>query len=407
MLPVIDALNGYFVRHKSIYGIGSVYHLFLLMMMVLLAYARDLKINKLDKYVLLICCVFIMSGSMNEVFLSNYADISLERVEKIITTALLLSSIYRLRIKGVLSNETFSKIFMYQLWSIGLITLFANITGLANYTYSYNQFGRIGFYTGTNESIGIFVLLSSCILYNLYINISKKFFVLFVVYEFNLIYAQSKASYIFAILYLILFIFVLFKKEVIRGKSSKSTLFVFMIGIIGVYFAKDVLEKTIVAFLNRQKVLQDAYLTSGFFSYFSSGRTTRLQLLSDMFQRNPIITAFQLLFGQGFNFNYNQTFEMDYLDIFLYGGLFALLLSIGICLFSLKKSYKNTGTKFALIMILLWFLFSFFVGHLWTGGASGVYLALCLNYFMTTSSVVKDDLMSVKNNRKSKPFLEI
>ena len=379
-LPFFDAINGYLIRRAGIYGIGSAYHLFLLMLLTILTYGnRLIKVGLWEKESILLLISFVISGIGNYFINSKFESISLERVEKICCTCIFLTILFRLGF----SHDDVINIFDVQCIFVLTITLFADFTKLGNYTYQYSRSGMVGFYNGSNEPVVIFTIISVYLLDQLALKISIKRLILFFMSILSLIFVQSKASYAFAFFFSILFIIVFCNNTIRTRHVGKSVL---LIGvptiIIALFLARNVIINTIESFLSRQQYQQRYYLDEGVLHYLSSGRTLRIQrLIIDPIQsKSFLIKIFQILFGQGLSFGYSETIEMDYLDTFMYGGLSSLTILTGITIHVYQSIGRLKSRRIYIIGFILSILFSFFAGHVWTGGSSGFYFALFAVY---------------------------
>lgn len=395
-LPFIDAANGFFIRNYNIYGIGSYYHLFAICVLFCITYFKKrIRLDKIEIYTAALIFLLVMSSIGNMAFIGSFASISLERVEKIICTALFICILYRLRRNAVLSLADIESIIRDQCFLVPVITLIANITRLGNVTYQISQSGRIGFYTGSNEPIAIFIIIGILLIFRLEKEYKTIELGLFLVNEVNLVFVQSKASYASAVyLGLMLFIVLFRMRKPTKGIQMRYIVIGIPVIILGVYLIYNLFLNTISSFIVRQSWLQDHYLESGLVDYLTSGRTTRFaSLFGGIKNRDPLIQIFQVLFGQGLNFEYSEIFEMDLLDVILYGGVVSALLIVIISYHIIKLSYSQTKNKLIVISIVFLFIFSFFAGHLWTGGASGIYLGLFSAYLMTYEETLANTIL--------------
>lgn len=385
-LPFVDAANGFFIRNYSIYGIGSYYHLLAIGILFCIAYLKKtIRLDKIEIYTVALVFLLVVSSIGNVAFIGSFASISLERVEKIICTALFICILYRLRRNALLSLSDIQFIIRDQCFLVPIITLIANITRLGNVTYQIAQSGRIGFFTGSNEPIAIFIIIGILLIFQMENEYKTIDLGLFLVNEVNLVYVQSKASYASAAYLGLILLIVLFRA---RKQTKEIQMRYIGIGIpliiIGVYLIYNLFVNTISSFILRQSWLQDHYMESGLLDYLTSGRMTRFSsLFGGISNRDALVQIFQVLFGQGLNFEYSEIFEMDLFDVILYGGVVSALLIVIISYIIIKQSYSQTKNKIIVISIVFLFIFSFFAGHLWTGGASGIYLGLFSAYLMT------------------------
>lgn len=385
LLPFIDALNGVMIRKFNVSGIGSIFHLFLLFVLVWFSYIkRNITIGKLEKLGIGLVLTFFFSAIVNSILIGDFQSISLERVEKVITTTLTIMCCANLQKKNIISHQVIESILEYNCIVISIISLFANVSGLGNYTYEVAKVGKTGFFTGSNEPIAIYIILNAYLTYNFYKKQSIKYLIFFSFIEINLIFAQSKSAYLYTVIFAVIFVYLLLKKQIRKGKINKNLL---IIGIPGLFIlgitSRKILNKTLGVFLNRQTFMKNAYANSSFLNYITSGRIERIEYLyKPIFSKGIFVCIFQILFGQGLNFKYEEIIEIDFLDIFLYGGIISVIIILFIIVYILKSIFKTTNSKFAVLLILIICFFSCSAGHIWTGGISGTYFALICTYLM-------------------------
>lgn len=383
LLPFIDMINGFLIRKKGISGIGSAFHLLLLVTFLLITYFKSkVTFGQFEKYALLLLTVFLISGLINSIIINDFQPISLERVEKIITNTIIITAMYRLVNGKRITQGQLNKLLIYICFVVSVVTLIANFLHLGNYTYEISKLGMIGFFTGSNEPVAVFVILNAFLVFNFYEKQKLWYLIPFSCLEIDLIYVQSKSSYMYALLFVVILICIQCQKILKRGRVNKYVLLLGIPGIFLVAFAgKNLFLNTISNFINRQSFIKTAYGNTGFLNYISSGRIARIEnLVGSIFDRNFFIMCFQVLFGQGLNFEYIEIIEIDVLDAFLYGGLLGASIIMMYMIAILNKI--NKSSKLILILTLLIYLYSFMAGHIWTGGISGIYFALVLVYFM-------------------------
>ena len=67
LLPFIDMINGFLIRKKGISGIGSAFHLLLLVTLLLITYFKSkVTFGQFEKNALLLLTVFLISGLILE-----------------------------------------------------------------------------------------------------------------------------------------------------------------------------------------------------------------------------------------------------------------------------------------------------------------------------------------------------
>lgn len=387
-LPFFDSLNGFLVRTQNYYGVGSFYHLLLIVMLSCLAYASaKFKYGYYEKYLIIMILVICISVMINSISGTQIQSITIERLEKLICTVLSIACLNRLMNKNILSKKEFKRIVDLQLLLVPLITLIANFMGVGNYTYQAAKVGKIGFYTGSNEPVIVFGMLACITLSILIRDFSIKYLILFFSDILCLIYVQSKMGYLMTALIGLAAVLCLLG-NFLKKKRVKPMYLLGSIPIIvgGIVVGRNTFSKTIGDFLSRQ-AYQSQYLSSeGTLAFLSSGRILRFEsLLGPITDGNPLYVLFKIFFGQGAGFGYSELFEMDYMDAFLYGGIFLLSVLVLLSIRIVKNAKKNCNEKLSVFAILLVLAYAFVAGHLWTGGVSGLYFALFVGYFTQIS----------------------
>ena len=388
LLPIFDSINGFLVRTKGYYGVGSYYHLFLLAVLFVCAYgARKVQYGYYEKCLAVMIVGILLSIVINLIAGSQIQSITIERLQKMICTVLSIASINRLIKKKILTTYGLNKIINSQLFLVPAITLLANFTGVANATYQTSNVGKIGFYTGSNEPVVVFAMLACITLSILIRDFSIKYLILFFSDILCLIYVQSKMGYLMTALIGLAAVLCLLG-NFLKKKRVKPMYLLVSIPIIvgGIVVGRNTFSKTIGDFIARQ-AHQSQYLSSeGTLAFLSSGRTLRFEsLLGPITDGNPLYVLFKIFFGQGAGFGYSELFEMDYMDAFLYGGIFLLSVLILLSIRIVKNAKKNCNEKLSVFAILLVLAYAFVAGHLWTGGVSGLYFALFVGYFTQIS----------------------
>ena len=169
LLPIIDSLNGYFVRRMNIYGVGSTYHFFIIIILVIFVVKnKNVIIGKYERLTGALIIAFFLSFSINSFFGIKVTDIAIERSSKIICTAIMITTIYRLQKQNSINPKFLDNMLDIQGFMVPIIVLICNFSGLYNYSYSSSMQGRIGLYSNLNELVIIFTIL-------LFHNIKKAF----------------------------------------------------------------------------------------------------------------------------------------------------------------------------------------------------------------------------------------
>lgn len=384
LLPIFDSINGFLVRTKGYYGVGSYYHLFLLAVLFVFAYGtKEVQYGYYEKCLIAMVTGIFLSILINSIAGSEIQNITVERLQKMICTVLSITCINRLIKKKTLTYVALNKIIDSQLFLVPVITLLANFTGLSNATYQTSNIGKIGFYTGSNEPVVLFAMLACITLSILNRKFSLKYLILYFADLLCLVYVQSKMGYAMTALIGLAGIVCLIRALLRKNRIKPIYLVVSLpIIVLGVLVGGNIFSKTIGDFLSRQ-AYQSRYLSSeGTLAFLSSGRTLRFEsLLGPITDGNPFYVFFKIFFGQGADFGYSELFEMDYMDAFLYGGIFLLSVLVLLSIRIVKNAKKNCNGKLSVFAILLVLAYAFVAGHLWTGGVSGLYFALFVIYF--------------------------
>lgn len=391
-LPIFDSINGFLIRTKGYYGVGSKYHMVLILLLMYVAYIKPkIKVGLYEKVTLILSASLFFSICIN-MFVFPLESISVERIEKLIFTFLAISSLQRMLLDGSLSYKVFYNILRLQVFLVPTITLISDLSGLANYTYQTAQVGKIGFYTGSNEPVAVFAMLGGIVLIELSSSFNLKRLFLFFEIILCMILVQSKLGYFMTVVLLISFSAILFYNFL---KNKKINPYYIVIGsiiiILALIIGRNIFNNTIDGFMQRQNYQKKYLLDDGLLNYLSSGRVTRLsELFSPVFDGNPLYILFKIIFGQGAKFTYSEILEMDYLDAILYGGLIAFSCLSIVTIKTLRFARKYSGNLLSFGVLFLAYIYAFVGGHVWTGGVSGIYLGLLIAYcniFNTKSSL--------------------
>lgn len=381
LTPIFDSINGIMINKKNISGIGSLFH-FVITICAIIIYLKNLRNSRYFKG---FCwgILSILIGTSITLFLGQQiTTIAFERVLKIVTTAILILTFKELIHDNKVSKDQVMQMVLYQCTMVLMITFIADITGLCNYAYRDNR-GRIGFYAGSNEPTNIFIIINALLLWVIHNKPRIKYFVLFGLGEICIVLTESKSGMVNSIILALLLLYsLLFEAQTRKQKRKKHSYILLIVPfvIIALGFAY---RKSIDSFRIRQSYISSALGQSGKMNYLSSGRITRFDtLLVQPIDKlvssgwlGTIVSLLQLIFGLGMSGDYGSTFEMDYLDMFYLGGFIWLALSIALSYSLIKSAWKNYRAWSIRISFLLIFVVSFFVGHVWNGGNSGLYFA--------------------------------
>lgn len=404
-VPIMDMINGYLIRNYEKKGVGLIYHMFFLVILLLLWISeKNIKINKMEMILILLILSAVLSLTVGNIFNIEITSIGIEREIKILSTVLVCVTLFGLMKQGVINHKVIRKIIEYQSSFIILTVFLCDIFGVYNSSYASSQQGRIGLYTNLNE----FAIIISFFLFfhieNLFESFSIKRSLLIVISLMCLLYSESK----FAIGMVVIASIYIIVKIILADKTrtKKAAVLLSMVVVIFIPIATYLLRDEILAIVNsvvsRQSFLQGAYGTGGFMDYFSSGRTARFDSLiikptdSAFCSGNAYIILRQVLviiFGNGFSSTYGETFEMDLFDIFILNGIFGtiiyIIFNIGIIIYAHKRNIKF-GSLMPFLVVLG---ASILVGHVWTGGVCGMYYGLVVVYTLT---IGKDNYESKK-----------
>ena len=155
LLPVFDAINGFLINQKNIYGVGSLYHLFVTILCIIYLLRTKLKNNVYFKILLICSSSILVSIFLNLILGEKIQSDSIDRIFKMITTVFYFYFFYILQKKENKKND-FLLLIQRQIFLIYIITLLADLTGICNFAYTNS--GRIGLYAGSNEPTIIFTI---------------------------------------------------------------------------------------------------------------------------------------------------------------------------------------------------------------------------------------------------------
>lgn len=384
LLPIFDAINGFMVRRHNYYGVGSIYHMFLIILLVFVQFRNGkVFLGGYEKITIGIFCTFILSYVIGALYGGTAMAISMERGTKILCTALSIAALCRLLNEGRISSEKFEAILEYQCWVIPIITIISNLLGTYNFAYTTGKSGRIGFFTNLNETTIVLMIILSLLIRKLIYDFDLKHLILFLITESCVVLTESKAGVAAGIIFAAILFVSCFKKISLRIKTRTVLIIMFFLPI-GLFLFQYVYKSIYASFLQRQSYMYNAFEANTILTYLTSGRTDRFDVL--LFE--PIMSAiksgtagilqgiFNILFGFGFVNDYYSTFEMDLFDIILYGGIIAGVL---LCIYIykiIKASIKMQKNKVNTLCLLVIIMASMFIGHMWTGGVCGIYFAL-------------------------------
>ena len=392
LLPAADAINGILVRQQSTRGVGTIFHAIITVLAICIIIIENIRYNTISK--MFIVCVFsiIVSALFTIFFGNNISTISFERIVKFLVTIFLLYTFDFLFKNNRISKDQAVNMMDFQFRSVILITFFADLAGISNHTYT--NMGNIGLFAGSNEPNIIFMIAITYFTWKLKNRNSFTEVIFYVLGILCMIMTESKSGVVIAAIYaLILFLIILNKIFNIKNRFRNLMLaLVTVIGASGVMLRY--YKKISSTFLARQTYLQQNLGDVNSASYLSSGRISRInslivQPLEQDFSGGffGILKGLQrLIVGSGISNQYSETMEMDYFDVYLYGGLVWLFAFVALSVYIFKKVIKIQTSKSVIFGLFIVFIASFFVGHAWNGGYSGLYFAMICAFLMNYDS---------------------
>lgn len=388
LLPVFDAINGFLINQKNIYGVGSLYHLFVTILCIIYLLRTKLKNNVYFKILLICSSSILVSIFLNLILGEKIQSDSIDRIFKMITTVFYFYFFYILQKKENKKND-FLLLIQRQIFLIYIITLLADLTGICNFAYTNS--GRIGLYAGSNEPTIIFTITQVFLLWFITNRTKLSDLILFLIGEVCIVLTESKSGIVVSLILFIFFLIILKGKKDISKSFKILAIFpiVFVGIIIGIQFVIPLIKNSFVA---RQSFLFEAWSSKeGTLAYISSGRIPRiesfiLQSLADYFNFNPFIGVIKTVFGIGATGEFIGTvIEMDYFDILRYGGIVWIVCFFVLTQYVLTRAYNRLNSKIVFFAFVIIFIESFFIGHVWNGGNSGIFFAmLCI--FMSNNN---------------------
>lgn len=386
VLPFFDAMNGYMIRRFNFYGIGSSYHLILVIVVFSILFFREkIYFGKYEKLLVLFCLGFLISIIITILSGEEITSISMERIEKIICTVIFICGFTRMVNDKMIKQKDFEKMIYYHCTVIPFITLFSDLAGLYNSSYSTSNSGRIGFYTNLNEITLILLIVILLLVRKMLVELKTKDIITLVCTLGCLILTESKTGIVFGLIFVIIFVISqLYKVLFLNKRLKKKKLLYLSCGIpISLITIQKALKTIAPSFLRRQNYMYNAFVESGIIAFLTSGRIERIQSLiiypiNNIMEKNIFVGIIKILFGFGLINDYYSTLEMDLFDCIQYGGLFVgiLWLIINYMIWiSIAKKQKNV---IIMIYVSIIIMASVFMGHIWTGGVCSIYFALMI-----------------------------
>ena len=193
----------------------------------------------LEKLTFLLASSFLISVISNAFWKISITNIALERVSKILTTAMQIAMLSRLVKDKKISVYQLSKILYIQCQIIVFSVFIIDSVGIANYSYKKIATGKIGFYANLNELTIILAIFICIIIKELLQKFTVKNLLLFVMVEVDLIYTESKFAILTAIISLIMYILMLIsdqiKKRRIRMRKWILVIVIILIPLIIIF----------------------------------------------------------------------------------------------------------------------------------------------------------------------------
>lgn len=391
-LPVLDSINGVLSRQ---YGksIGTYYHVLLTAILFFFAISRNSKIKK--KYILPLI-IFGISTFISILFNYLIIDIGkyieIELLVKLACTVINLFSLFVLVDTKRINNDLCDKILSYTAIMIPISFFIAKITGLGNSAYIGSEKGFLGFYSSSNELNAIILILVYFSLTKFKITRKIYYLICYFLLVLCAVLIESKMSILMCAVSIVLLIISELKR--INLKVSIKVIGVLLIVFIAVIVNLGEITNIINSFIERQTGLQGLYGNGnrGFIDYFTSGRTTRSNNIISFSYDYPVwIVLVRILIGNGFCNYYSLVyFEMEYFDLFVWGGAIQLLLLIWLTYKIIKRGYRlQSKSLIKISSVVVAFMASFAAGHVLCGGVGGIYFALtCVN---TCTHISEDD----------------
>ena len=382
-LPFADMINGFLIRQKGIKGLGSGYHLLVLILLFFVWLKKGkIRINTF----FIVNCVFLsfafLSFWLNMMWGASFTSIGIERESKIISTLALVLFFDSFLQDGVLSLSELKKILNYQTWIVGVGVFLCDFLGIYNAAYTGGH-GRMGLYSNMNE---ISIILAASLFFQIR-TIQKRLkintIILVLILITDLLLIQSKFS-LGCIALFLLYVSFLFLSRISKVVPLKNIVIVsiIIISTIGLLFLfKSQIKHIFQSFFERLIFLKNVYGGSGVsIDYLSSGRTTRFDILvvepiKNIFSNNPIRGITIFLIGKGFTGSMIDTFEMDIFDLFLFNGVIGVVAYFWVNIHYILQIKKNkTISKCIYVYCII--AASILVGHVWLGGVCGIYYAM-------------------------------
>lgn len=374
ILPLVDSLNGYFVRIEAI-SIGSIYKIALIC--VLGVMLKGKLSSRYWKIAISIVLLMGLSIIINVVCL-NGGILDIDYPVKLLFNVLLFLLLMQLYDNGVLKGESFFKILDFNSYGVIFVILIPYLLGMGYKVYS-GDVGYVGFYYARNElSVVLIILLYFCI-YKLLQQIKVGTLLQTIGVLLCAILLNTKACIFacgFGIVYWLGFWVI--KKPM---KYKISAIVILLAGglILGGFWKEQIIKS-----LTRHMHLYELY-DNAIFSTFLSGRDAFLkELWSDLINSGHFILRF--LLGNGFCSN--DLVEMDFFDIFFFLGVAGVTMIVILLLNIFLRGYRNIkgdGNNFRILAYLVIIGLMFLAGHVLFMAVSGTYFVLFCLFIMTYS----------------------
>lgn len=373
LIPLVDTLNGYLIKGYSISGIGTVFRLFFLGIILLYIYSRE--VNKFEVVIAISFIAFLLAQFIVS---ENYATDSIEMTVKLFTPIFMLEAFRKMwrwkQIEETIVQRLFDQLSI--LFSITIIVPF--VLGLGYSTYR-GHIGYKAFYYATNE---ISYAICTLLFYNLIRLLSVPDIKHYVFFFLNAICCFLIGSKVALFILFIMIALLLWNNFIYSHKSfSRKRLVLVSLFIISIIAAYNYLGDNIQKIFNRMMKNFDNADSS--LVFLTSNRIVFLSEGFDMFRSRGFLCY---LFGWGLGGANNEMInvEMDFFDILFSCGVIGLLTIVFLYIALYKKGIQKTPVARWLIIISLGV--SFLGGHILFTGLGGMMFAT-LNLYADTVSL--------------------
>lgn len=391
--PVIDSLNGYFIKSGITKGvsIGDVYR-GIMIVFILCIWSRH--ISKVNFGLMFLIIGYLFSISLIQLLFQISRESLISEILNVaqwsIIFILFFSYLDLNRVK-ILDFKVVDRIF--EIWCVitPLTLIVPYILGIGFNTY--HDTGYKGFYYATNAITYFLIVL---FLYNVFKLIRK--ITIFRIFQtamtiFAIAMLGTKSGYVSIIIIPILCIIIQFKRNLLKGVLSVFMIFITFISV-GYLFLQTYSEQ-IVKILGRHSYFSQN--SDSFISFITTGRSDRVNMYYS-YIKNTKNYIFRVFFGSGYDIERKLgAIEMDYFDAFFMFGLIGLIIISTFTLYVFNKRSKRNNELF-IIAYGITIVFSILGGHIWNNALSSTCFAmvccgLILNKQQESNIEKKDSLL--------------